>query len=57
MNEEKEVFRPGVEFTLRLRVLKGDVPGALRVRQALKTLLRAYGLRNEGLDLVKPEKG
>jgi len=50
MDEEPEsTLRAGQIFTLRLRVLPGDVPGRLRVRRALKTLLRTYGLVNEGL--------
>lgn len=49
-------FAAGREFVIRLRVLKDDVPGVLRVRSALKCLLRSFGLRNEGIDAVKPDE-
>ncbi len=34
-----------VLFTLVLRPLKSDVPPIIRLRRALKALLRSYGLR------------
>ena len=34
-----------VEYTLVLRPLKSDVPPIIRLRRALKALLRSYGLR------------
>jgi hypothetical protein len=33
------------QFTLTLQPLKSDIPATVRIRAALKTLLRAYGLR------------
>lgn len=41
----KDLFTPGSEFELRIRVLKDDVPGDVRVRQMLKQMLRRLGLR------------
>ncbi|HEX3152958.1 MAG TPA: hypothetical protein VHR66_33105 [Gemmataceae bacterium] len=38
------------EFTwLLVRVLPGDPPGAIKMRHALKAMLRSYGLRCERL--------
>lgn len=52
------LFRARSTFTLRLRVLTGDVPGRLRVRQFLKAALRAYGIKSEGFcENIQPDAG
>lgn len=46
-------FADGKTFALVLRVLPGEPEGRLRVRKALKSLLRGYGLRNECLTSIE----
>jgi hypothetical protein len=46
------------EFTLRVRVLPGEVPRAARVRRWLKLGLRYFGIVNAGfVDDLPEEKG
>ena len=44
------------EFVIRVRVLPGDIPRAVRVRSWLKVGLRHYGIKSEGFVDPPPPK-
>jgi hypothetical protein len=41
-------------FRITLRPLPGDIPARIRIRQALRMLLRRFGLKNEGIENLSP---
>ena len=43
----------GERYRLVLRAIPDPVPPIIRLRSALKTLLRAFGLRCESIEAVK----
>lgn len=51
MSVEPELIR------ITLRVLPRDVSPTLRIRAALKSLLRRFGLRNVGVEVLLPLAG
>ena len=44
------------EFVIRLRALPADVPPAVRLRRALKLLLRGFRLKCEAVEEVQGER-
>jgi hypothetical protein len=48
-------FQGGEEYLLRLRALPSDVPPIIRLRHALKRLLRDYELRCRDIQDVTPQ--
>jgi hypothetical protein len=48
---------PPAEFLVRLRALPDRVPGPVRLRRALKCLLRSFGLRAVRVEPLPAEPG